>query len=206
MERRRSFNDPIDNNEKKIMPNPLTLMMPCLPGTNLIAVAATLKEAQPQVDIALAKIGTVHYARFLMLDRSQATLQPQLQSGALRHPDHRRGDRVRRRFRLLHPRFRRSAWRSVRLAAAASSKAARRWCRWSTTSPPSRLSSAPRTPRSIRPTTNCMRPIRTPCNRSWAQANLTPPRAARHVGRCPPAPFQPVPRRPPESQHGRSRH
>ncbi|MBJ7311458.1 hypothetical protein ACFOLJ_22315 [Rugamonas sp. CCM 8940] len=62
------------------MTSPLSLMMPCLPGTNLVAVAATLVEAQKQIDTALEDIGTVHFARFLLLDRSQANLQPQLKS------------------------------------------------------------------------------------------------------------------------------
>ena len=62
------------------MTSPLSLMMPCLPGTSLVAVAATLVEAQKQIDAALEDIGTVHFARFLMLDRSQANLQPQLKT------------------------------------------------------------------------------------------------------------------------------
>ncbi|PHV04338.1 hypothetical protein CSQ96_26415 [Janthinobacterium sp. BJB412] len=60
------------------MTSPLSLMMPCLPGTSLIAIAATLAEAQKEIDTALEDIGTVHFSRILMLDRSQANLQPQL--------------------------------------------------------------------------------------------------------------------------------
>lgn len=64
------------------MANPLCLMMPILPGTNLVAVAATLAEYQQQIATALEKIGTVHYARFMLLDRSQPNLLPDLTSSA----------------------------------------------------------------------------------------------------------------------------
>ena len=58
------------------MASPLTLMMPIIPGTNLTELAATLAKYQSQIDSALTSIGTVHYARFLLLDRSTANLQP----------------------------------------------------------------------------------------------------------------------------------
>lgn len=58
------------------MASPLTLIMPIIPGTNLQTVAATLAQYQPQLDAALTGIGTVHYARVLVLDRSTANLQP----------------------------------------------------------------------------------------------------------------------------------
>ena len=62
------------------MANPLTLMMPALPGSNLLAIAATLAESQKQIDAALESIGTVHFARFLLLDSSQPNLQPNMKS------------------------------------------------------------------------------------------------------------------------------
>ncbi|HYH79221.1 MAG TPA: hypothetical protein VEX86_05470 [Longimicrobium sp.] len=58
------------------MASPLTLIMPIIPGTDLQTVAATLAQYQPQLDAALTGIGTVHYARVLVLDRSVANLQP----------------------------------------------------------------------------------------------------------------------------------
>ena len=62
------------------MTKPLSLMMPVLPGTSLIAIAATLVESQKQIDAALTSIGTVHFARFLLLDSSQPNLQPNMTS------------------------------------------------------------------------------------------------------------------------------
>jgi hypothetical protein len=50
--------------------------MPVIPGTSLTTIAATLQQYQPQLDAALASIGTVHYARTLLLDASTANLQP----------------------------------------------------------------------------------------------------------------------------------
>ncbi|HEX8275077.1 MAG TPA: hypothetical protein VF615_20755 [Longimicrobiaceae bacterium] len=58
------------------MASPLTLLMPIIPGTDPAKIAATLAGAQDKIDQALASIGTVHYARFLLLDRSTANLQP----------------------------------------------------------------------------------------------------------------------------------
>ena len=58
------------------MASPLTLLMPIIPGTNLMELAATLAKYQAEIDQALTSIGTVHYARFLLLDRSVANLQP----------------------------------------------------------------------------------------------------------------------------------
>ncbi|AQR70547.1 hypothetical protein BZG29_21170 [Janthinobacterium sp. LM6] len=55
-------------------------MMPALPGTNPTAIAATLLEYQPKINTALTTIGTVHFARFTLLDRSQPNLLPNLQS------------------------------------------------------------------------------------------------------------------------------
>lgn len=58
------------------MASPLTLLMPIIPGTNLTVLAATLAKYQSEINQALTSIGTVHYARFLLLDRSTANLQP----------------------------------------------------------------------------------------------------------------------------------
>ena len=58
------------------MASPLTLLMPIIPGTDPTKIAETLAGAQTKIDQALTSIGTVHYARFLLLDRSTANLQP----------------------------------------------------------------------------------------------------------------------------------
>jgi hypothetical protein len=58
------------------MASPLSLFMPVLPSANMQQLAATLQANQPALDAALASIGTVHYARTLLLDRSSANLQP----------------------------------------------------------------------------------------------------------------------------------
>lgn len=60
------------------MASPLTLLMPIIPGTNPAEIAGALEKFQPQINAALTSIGTVHYARFLLLDRSVANLQPSL--------------------------------------------------------------------------------------------------------------------------------
>jgi len=64
------------------MASPLTLMLPVIPGTSLQTLAATLGQNNPQLDAALTSIGTVHYARILLLDASAPNLQPDLQPGA----------------------------------------------------------------------------------------------------------------------------
>jgi hypothetical protein len=58
------------------MANPLTLMMPVIPGTSLQTLAGALEQNGPQLDAALKAIGTVHYARTLLLDASTPNLQP----------------------------------------------------------------------------------------------------------------------------------
>lgn len=58
------------------MANPLTLLMPVIPGTNPAVIAGALAQYQSQINEALTSIGTVHYARFLLLDRSTSNLQP----------------------------------------------------------------------------------------------------------------------------------
>lgn len=60
------------------MANPLCLMMPVLPGTNPISIAAALQEYQTKINTALTDIGTVHFARFVLFDRSQANLLPNI--------------------------------------------------------------------------------------------------------------------------------
>lgn len=62
------------------MTSPLTLLSPVLPGTSAATVVATLATLLPTIQAALASIGTVHYARLVVLDRSQANLQPDLLS------------------------------------------------------------------------------------------------------------------------------
>jgi hypothetical protein len=58
------------------MANPLTLLMPVSPGVNPAAIAAALAKYHDQIQEALTSVGTVHYARFLLLDRSSPSLQP----------------------------------------------------------------------------------------------------------------------------------
>lgn len=64
------------------MASPLTLLMPVIPGTSLQTIGATLAKYQPQLDAALASIGTVHYARTLLLDASTPNLQPGAEANA----------------------------------------------------------------------------------------------------------------------------
>ena len=64
------------------MASPLTLLMPVIPGTSPEVIAATLAKYQPVLDQALTSIGTVHYARTLLLDAANANLQPGTESGA----------------------------------------------------------------------------------------------------------------------------
>lgn len=60
------------------MANPLTLLMPVVDNVDIAAVAETLNKSQPQIDAALSAVGTVHFARFVLLDRSAPNLQPSL--------------------------------------------------------------------------------------------------------------------------------
>jgi hypothetical protein len=62
------------------MANPLTLLMPVLPG-KIQEVTQSLGKYQGQLDASLQSIGTVHYARTLILDASQQNLQPQENPG-----------------------------------------------------------------------------------------------------------------------------
>jgi hypothetical protein len=58
------------------MANPLTFIMPLAEGGDPLALGSALGELQPKIDAALEAVGTVHYARFVLLDRSQPDLQP----------------------------------------------------------------------------------------------------------------------------------
>ena len=58
------------------MANPLTLLMPVAPGVDPAAIGAALVTYNEQLHEALTSVGTVHYARFLLLDRSSPSLQP----------------------------------------------------------------------------------------------------------------------------------
>ena len=57
------------------MASPLTLLMPVLPG-QVQNIAQALGVYQAQLDAALTSIGTVHFARTLLLDASAQNLQP----------------------------------------------------------------------------------------------------------------------------------
>jgi len=58
------------------MASPLTLMLPVIPGTNLTTLNGSLGQSNAVLDAALRSIGTVHYARILLLDASTSNLQP----------------------------------------------------------------------------------------------------------------------------------
>jgi hypothetical protein len=63
------------------MANPLTLLMPVVPGTDPRVIGETLAKYNSQINEALSSVGTVHYARFLLLDTSAPNLQPGSGSG-----------------------------------------------------------------------------------------------------------------------------
>jgi hypothetical protein len=58
------------------MASPLTLLLPVIPGTNPQTIGAALQSVNSKLDAALKSIGTVHYARILLLDASTPNLQP----------------------------------------------------------------------------------------------------------------------------------
>jgi hypothetical protein len=58
------------------MANALTLLMPLVPNTNPVQVAQLISGHQDAINQALTSIGTVHFARFLLLDASNPNLQP----------------------------------------------------------------------------------------------------------------------------------
>jgi hypothetical protein len=55
------------------MANPLTLIIPLKEGADLSQIG----KAQTAIDAALNAVATVHYARFVVFDRSAPNLQPQ---------------------------------------------------------------------------------------------------------------------------------
>jgi len=58
------------------MAKPLTLLMPVLPGVTFVDLTFSLAVYVPKLHEALRSIGTVHYARTLLLDASSPNLQP----------------------------------------------------------------------------------------------------------------------------------
>jgi hypothetical protein len=58
------------------MASPLTLLLPVIPGIDPSTFGQQLQGLQEELNEALATIGTVHYARFLFLDRSTPNLLP----------------------------------------------------------------------------------------------------------------------------------
>jgi hypothetical protein len=58
------------------MANPLTFIMPLAPDADLQQLGKDIAASQSQIDAALVAVGTVHYARFLLLDGSSPNLQP----------------------------------------------------------------------------------------------------------------------------------
>ncbi|HYF61217.1 MAG TPA: hypothetical protein VD886_00295 [Herpetosiphonaceae bacterium] len=58
------------------MASPLTLLMPLKEGISLTEAIGLLQSHNEGIDKALESIGTVHFARFVLLDRSSPTLQP----------------------------------------------------------------------------------------------------------------------------------
>jgi len=58
------------------MASPLTLLMPVLPGITPQKLSDGMSQYGPQLAAALNNIGTVHFARTLILDPSAPNLQP----------------------------------------------------------------------------------------------------------------------------------
>ena len=58
------------------MANPLSLMLPIIPGTSVATLSGILEQYVPQLYAGLESVGTVHYARALFLDTSKANLLP----------------------------------------------------------------------------------------------------------------------------------
>lgn len=58
------------------MATALTLLMPVISGTSVATLGTLIQQNLPAIDQALGNIGTVHYARFLVLDTTTANLQP----------------------------------------------------------------------------------------------------------------------------------
>lgn len=58
------------------MANPLTLLLPIIPGTTPSSLGSSMAQYLPQIYTALGSIGTVHYARGVFLDTSSPNLLP----------------------------------------------------------------------------------------------------------------------------------
>lgn len=58
------------------MANPLTLILPLKEGVDLQALGGLIAASEAKIEEALKAIGTVHYARFVVLDASTPNLQP----------------------------------------------------------------------------------------------------------------------------------
>ena len=63
------------------MANPLTFVMPLAEGVDPAKLQAALGQLQAQIDAALEAVGTVHFARFVVFDRSSPNLQPRSADG-----------------------------------------------------------------------------------------------------------------------------
>lgn len=66
------------------MASPLTFIIPITPGTTLQTIGALLLKYKDLLDEWLNKIGTVHYARFMILDAATPNLQPGATSSSYR--------------------------------------------------------------------------------------------------------------------------
>lgn len=58
------------------MANPLTAILPISSSASIADLLAALAKAGPAIDTALTNVGTVHFARFVLFDASDACLQP----------------------------------------------------------------------------------------------------------------------------------
>jgi len=56
--------------------NPLTFVMPVAVGADVETLLGALSAQQEQIDGALAQVGTVHFARFVLFDASAPDLLP----------------------------------------------------------------------------------------------------------------------------------
>lgn len=57
------------------MPNPLTLLIPIAETVQPLEILQTIAQNQSTLNQALGVVGTVHYARFVLLDRAKPNLQ-----------------------------------------------------------------------------------------------------------------------------------
>ena len=60
------------------MANPLTFLLPLDPSKNIMELLTKVAANQDALNGALASVGTVHYARFILFDRSKDDLRPTL--------------------------------------------------------------------------------------------------------------------------------